>query len=140
MVVLREFLKLLALASDEIVIGLLLLVVLPEFGVDLPLWAVAVIIGLLVLKDLLVAPFVLRGGLSARPKTGPESLIGRISLVAEDLNPEGLVKVDGELWSAECVNGTARKGEKVRIVAVNGAKVLVERPASRGSALSPRDG
>ena len=81
-------------------------------------------------KDFLIAPFILHGGLNARPQTGSEGLIGRTAVVVEDLNPEGLVRIENELWSAECVNGTARRGEVVVIVGVGGAKVLVERRAS----------
>ncbi|NJF25528.1 NfeD family protein [Thermococcus sp. Bubb.Bath] len=120
--------KFLLLSVDEIIVGLFLVWVLPGFGVEVPLWAVASVIGVLIFKDILVAPFILRGGLSARPRAGSESLVGRIALVVEDLDPEGLVKVDGELWSAECIKGSARRGEVVKIVGVSGSKVLVERP------------
>ncbi|WP_232461734.1 NfeD family protein [Thermococcus pacificus] len=135
----RNFITLLALAADEIAVGLFLLIVLPRFGVEVPLWAVAVIIGILLVKDFLIAPFVLRGGLSVRPQTGPESLIGKTAVVVEDLAPEGLVKIDGELWSAECIKGTAKRGEKVVIVGVKGTRVLVERRASPELGQLPRD-
>ncbi len=126
----KNFLKFLALMADEVIVGLFLLLVLPGFGIGVPVWTVAVVIGILLAKDLLVAPFILRGGLSARPETGSESLIGRTALIVEDLTPEGLVKVDGELWSAECINGTARRGESVVIISVSGARVLVKRRES----------
>ncbi|WP_297435921.1 NfeD family protein [Thermococcus sp.] len=123
----KNFLKFLALMADEVIVGLFLLLVLPGFGIDVPIWTAAVVIGILLAKDVLVAPFVLRGGLNTRPETGSESLIGRTAVIVEDLTPEGLVKVDGELWSAECINGTARWGESVEIISVSGAKVLVKR-------------
>ncbi|WP_457751380.1 NfeD family protein [Thermococcus sp.] len=122
-----EPLKLLALAADEIIVGLFLLVVLPAAGIDIPLPMTAAIILALLIKDFLIAPFVLRGGLSARPKTGPESLIGKEALVIEELSPEGVVKVEGEMWKAECLNGNAERGESVTIVGLKGAKLLVER-------------
>ncbi|WP_297069659.1 NfeD family protein [Thermococcus sp.] len=122
-----RFLKLLVLAADEVIAGFFLLLVLPGFGVKVPLPIVAVVIGFLVLKDFIIAPFILKGGLEGRPHTEPESLLGREALVVEDLNPEGLVKVDGELWSAECINGTAKRNDVVRIKGVEGTKLLVER-------------
>lgn len=122
-----EPLKLLALAADEIIVAIFLLIILPGLGIDVPLPAVALVLGVLLLKDFLIAPFVLRGGLSARPKTGPESLIGKEALVIEELSPEGVVKVEGEMWRAECLNGNARRGESVTIVGIKGAKLLVER-------------
>jgi len=125
-----EPLKLLALAADEIIVAIFLLIILPGLGIDVPLPAVALVLAVLILKDFLIAPFVLRGGLSARPKTGPESLIGKEALVIEELSPEGVVKVEGEMWRAECLNGNAERGESVTIVGIKGAKLLVELPAS----------
>ncbi|MCD6372949.1 MAG: NfeD family protein [Thermococcus sp.] len=122
-----ELPKLLALAADEIIVAIFLVVILPALGIDVPLSAVAAVIGVLLLKDFLIVPFVVRGGLVKRPETGPESLIGHEALVVEDLSPEGVVKVRGEFWRAECLNGTARRGERVKVVDVRGTKVLVER-------------
>ncbi|WP_297417182.1 NfeD family protein [Thermococcus sp.] len=136
----RSLLKFMALMADEVVVGLFLIWVLPSFGVELPLWVVAVVIAVLLAKDFRVVPFILRGGLSAKPQIGSESLIGRTAMVVEDLNPRGLVKVADELWSAKCVNGTARKGEVVVIVGVSGAKILVERRASPEPGQLPLDG
>ena len=122
-----EVAKLLALAADEIIVAVFLLLILPALGIDVPLPVTALLIAVLILKDFLIAPFVLRGGLSARPKTGPESLVGKEALVVEDLSPEGIVKVEGELWRAECITGSAKAGERVRVVSVKGAKLLAER-------------
>ncbi|WP_297501162.1 NfeD family protein [Thermococcus sp.] len=136
----RSLLKFMALMADEVVVGLFLIWVLPSFGVKVPLWVVAVVIAVLLAKDFRVVPFILRGGLSTRPQIGSESLIGRTAVVVEDLKPEGLVKVDGELWSAVCLNGNAMRGEKVAIVRVRGTRVLVERRASPEPGQLPRDG
>jgi len=130
----RNFPKLLTLIADEVIAGLFPLLVLPSFGIKVPLWAVAVVIAVLLAKDVAVAPYIIGGGLERKPEVGPESLIGRTAVVVEDLTPEGLVRIDGELWRAECVNGTARKCEKVVIAGVRSAKVLVERRVS----LEPR--
>ncbi|NJE04997.1 NfeD family protein [Thermococcus sp. M36] len=132
-------LKFLAISADELIAAVFLLLVLPEMGINIPLAVSAVILVALILKDLLVAPFVLGGGAEKRPEAGPESLIGRAATVVEDLAPEGLVKLAGELWTAECINGTAKKGESVRVVGVRGAKVLVELPASPEPSRPPRD-
>ncbi|AEK73814.1 Nodulation efficiency protein D related protein (nefD) [Thermococcus sp. 4557] len=124
---LRDVLKLLALMADEIIVGVFIFLILPEIGVEIPLWAGLLVIAALLAKDFLIAPFVLGGGANKKPEVGPERLIGRTALVVEDLSPEGVVKLDGELWKAECLNGTAGMGEKVKIVSVMGTKVLVER-------------
>jgi len=124
-----RLLKLIALIADEIIVGVFLLVVLPALGIWVPVLVMGLILGILLVKDVLIAPYVLGGGLEKRPKAGPESLVGRTAVVVEDLSPEGLVKLDGELWRARCLHGTARRGEKVRVVEVDGTKLLVERRA-----------
>ncbi|WP_297514521.1 NfeD family protein [Thermococcus sp.] len=124
-----RLLKLIALIADEIIVGVFLLVVLPALGIEVPVLIIGLILGILLVKDVLIAPYVLGGGLEKRPKAGPESLVGRTAVVVDDLSPEGLVKLDGELWRARCLHGTARRGEKVRVVEVDGTKLLVERRA-----------
>ncbi|NJE09523.1 NfeD family protein [Thermococcus sp. MAR1] len=123
----RNLLRFLALMADEVIVGIFIFLILPGIGVEIPLWAGLLVIAVLLAKDFLIAPFVLGGGADKRPETGPESLMGRTALVVEDLSPEGVVKIDGELWKAECMNGTAKAGEGVRVVSVRGTKVLVER-------------
>ncbi len=125
---LSEAPKLLALTADEIIVVAFLLFILPALGIKVPLPVTLLIIAVLVLKDFLIAPFVLRGGLRAKPSAGPESLVGKEALVIEDLSPEGVIKVAGEMWRAECLNGEAKVGNRVRIVGVEGAKLLVECP------------
>ncbi|ASJ13023.1 NfeD family protein [Thermococcus thioreducens] len=122
-----NLLKLLALMADEVIVGIFIFLILPGVGIEIPLWAGLPLMLLLLAKDFLIAPFVLGGGADKRPETGPESLMGRTALVVEDLSPEGVVKIDGELWKARCLNGTAKAGEGVRVVSVRGTKVLVER-------------
>ena len=123
----KRILKLLALALDEVAAILIMVFLLPSLGIRLPLWVVALTVAVLLLKDVLVAPYVLGGGLERKPSTGAEALVGRTAVVVEDLSPEGLVKLDGELWRAKCLHGTARRGEKVRVVKVRGTKLIVER-------------
>ena len=125
-----RLLKLIALMADEILVAIVLLAVLPALGIEVPVLIIGLILGVLIVKDVLIAPYVLGGGLEKRPQAGPESLVGRTAVVVEDLSPEGRVKLDGELWRAKCLHGTARRGEKVRVVGIEGTKLLVEPPAS----------
>jgi len=82
-----RLLKLLALMADEVAVLLILVVILPSFGVHVPLWIAVVVISFLLLKDFLIAPYVLGGGLERKPSTGAEALVGRIAVVVEDLSP-----------------------------------------------------
>ncbi|MGA3287548.1 MAG: nodulation protein NfeD [Bacteroidota bacterium] len=61
-----------------------------------------------------------------KPTTGVEGLIGQSGDVVEILKPEGVVRVNGEFWNAESLSGTIEKGNRIRVVRINGLKLLVE--------------
>jgi membrane protein implicated in regulation of membrane protease activity len=63
-----------------------------------------------------------------RVQMGPETLVGGVGLVVTPCLPEGQVRIEGELWSARCDAG-ADAGEEVRVVALEGLTLLVERAA-----------
>lgn len=61
---------------------------------------------------------------------GVEAIEGSTAVVLEQVDASrGLVKVDGELWSARAYDGTEvyAPGERVRVIEVRGATVLVWR-------------
>jgi membrane-bound serine protease (ClpP class) len=61
-----------------------------------------------------------------KPVTGKEGLIGETAVVCQDLNPEGLVKVSGEIWKAVSADGKRiKKGQKVKIISLEGLTLLV---------------
>ncbi len=62
-----------------------------------------------------------------RPEAGKEELIGEVGEVVEDLDPEGVIKLHGELWKARSRDGRViRVGEEVKVVEVNGLVLTVE--------------
>lgn len=61
--------------------------------------------------------------------TNAFSLIGKIGLVIEDINEvegTGQIKVESEVWSAKTNQGLIKKGTQVKILSIDGVKVLVE--------------
>jgi len=61
-------------------------------------------------------------------QTGKEEMVGEVGKVVQELNPEGMVKIHGELWKAESRKGEPIKpGEKVRVVGMRGLTLVVER-------------
>lgn len=61
-----------------------------------------------------------------KAQTGKEEMIGEIGRVVQDLNPEGMVKIRGELWRAESKDGRPIKvGERVKVVEVRGLTLIV---------------
>jgi membrane protein implicated in regulation of membrane protease activity len=63
-----------------------------------------------------------------RVQMGPETLVGSIGRVVTPCSPLGQIRVQGELWRANCPEG-AGAGEEVRVVALDGLTLLVERGA-----------
>lgn len=65
--------------------------------------------------------------LRAKPISGKESLIGKIGVAKSSLEPEGIVHVDGEEWTAESEEGIIEQGEKVVVISIDGLKLRVKR-------------
>lgn len=59
-----------------------------------------------------------------RVTTGLEALVGVHGEAATDLNPEGLIRLRGELWVAEA-RQPVPKGERVEVLDARGMKLLV---------------
>jgi membrane protein implicated in regulation of membrane protease activity len=62
-------------------------------------------------------------------KTNVDAMAGKLALVEEDVNhaiPTGVAKINGQLWTARMEDpaATAKKGEWVEIVRVEGAKLI----------------
>ena len=62
-------------------------------------------------------------------KTNAFSIIGKTALVIKDIdsiNGVGQIKVDGEVWSAEGINGSnIEKGTKVEVKEIDGVRAIV---------------
>ena len=59
-----------------------------------------------------------------KPTTGREGMIGEKGVAITAINPEGDINVHGEIWKATS-DERIRKGEKVRVLAVDGLEVKV---------------
>jgi membrane-bound serine protease (ClpP class) len=64
--------------------------------------------------------------------TGSEGLIGARGEVREDLDPEGLVSVWGEVWRARAEGEPIPRGESVEVLEVNNLRLRVRRAAADG--------
>ena len=84
--------------------------------------------------------FVLQRALSAQRQpvaTGAQGLLGELGVAATALNLDGKVFVHGELWDADS-RRPVPQGQKVRIVHVEGLRLLVEpQEPAEGSAATP---
>lgn len=59
------------------------------------------------------------------PATGESTLVGAIAVVRHPLDPEGMVFLQGELWQATSTDGTVGRGEMVRVLSVDGLRLMV---------------
>ena len=53
------------------------------------------------------------------------SVEGAEGTAQTDLAPSGIVRVRGENWSADCVNGSVKAGGRVQVIKVNGVRLEV---------------
>lgn len=62
-----------------------------------------------------------------KPVTGIEGIIGETGETVTDLSPEGQIMVHGEIWNAECLDGSVNKGTKVKVEKVINLKLIVRK-------------
>jgi len=110
---------------EEIAIAVIALMVLPNYNVNVPVIVlVLIMIGWLVLSVLLF--IVGNRALLREPVNDPEAIIGKRGVAVEEINPQGLVKIQGELWGAQSAEKIA-VGEEVIVVGYTGIKLKVTR-------------
>ena len=74
--------------------------------------------------------FVIGMGLKAQrkvPVTGTQGMVGEIGEAFTPLQPEGRVRIRGELWSAISLDGDIEQGTKVRTEAIENLKLKVRK-------------
>jgi membrane-bound serine protease (ClpP class) len=64
---------------------------------------------------------------SRKPTTGIEGIIGEIGETISNLEPEGQIRIHGELWNAESLDGSVSKGTKVKVTQVSNLKLMVRK-------------
>jgi membrane protein implicated in regulation of membrane protease activity len=111
--------------------GWLLLTLILWLLVDhtaVPLWASVALFAAWVLKDLAVYPWV-RRAYENDAKTGTERFIGAKAIAQERLDPEGYVKINGELWKARADpdDHPIAPQAVVKVQAARGMTLIVER-------------
>jgi len=93
-------------------------------AIRVPLWLMVVA----TLGSILFFGFAMTVALRSRERihTAQVGLVGLVGEARSDLNPEGGVLVKGSLWRARTMDGTIRKGSRVRVRAVEGLILRVE--------------
>lgn len=105
-------------------IALALLVLPPWLGL------VAIVTGIVV--EVAEVGFWIRFLRRYRVRTGSEGLIGSVAEVVETLDPEGRVRLRGEIWRARGPRSSpSTVGERVEVTGVDGLTLEVGAPVER---------
>ena len=100
------------------VLALLLFYYLP-FETALPIYGIILIISGF-------CYYIMFKSMRMKAKIGMETRIGKEALVIEDIDPEGKVQIDSEIWDATGRGRRFRKGERVRVCGYEGLMLVVE--------------
>ena len=109
---------------DEIAIGIALILLLHYF-MNLGWWVYGIII--MALVAILSFKFYVFYPQFRKPKTGKEGMIGLSGRVVDPLNPEGQVKIGGEIWKAKSIESGIDEGEEVEVMDMEGSELLVRK-------------
>jgi len=111
------------LLIDEILIAAIIIVVLWRLGVQIPVWAYVLTGGAFAG----LYWFLYRILLDQRRKSpvSSESIVGQRARCMTALDPEGLVRVQGETWKAVSRCGAVAEGAEVTVEALKGLRLVV---------------
>jgi membrane-bound serine protease (ClpP class) len=62
-----------------------------------------------------------------KPTTGTEGIMGETGEAISDLDPEGQIRIHGEIWNAESLDGPVSKGTKVKVIQISNLKLTVRK-------------
>ncbi len=88
------------------------------------------VIATVVILTFLFFTFAIGLGIKAqkrKPTTGSEGLVNETGEAITDLNPNGSVKVHGEIWKAESIDGEIPTGSKIVVTGVSNLKLKIKK-------------
>ncbi|NIO06195.1 MAG: hypothetical protein GTN74_16800 [Proteobacteria bacterium] len=116
------------LAQLPALVVLASILVLVRRWVDLSWWFVCGIVALWMIKDVALFPFVWRSYAGTDQPRNTHLMLGARGTVEDPLAPAGYVRVHGELWRAEVIEGSPSigRGQGVRVRGTRRLTLLVE--------------
>jgi len=99
---------------------------LPQLDIHIPLAALIAVM----VAWAAFAVFIYRKGTQAlrkKPVVGLSDMVGSKGKVVNRLDPQGMVRIKGELWEAISVGGRVNTGKEVTVVGQDGLKLIVRR-------------
>ena len=106
---------------------LALILYLIRLWVQMPAWLIWGMVGLWVVKDVILFPFVWRSYDQDRLGDA-NSMVGLHGVAKDRLAPSGYVEVHGELWQAEVMEGAppVESGKGIRVRGIRGLTLIVQ--------------
>ena len=95
----------------------------PGFNVSVD-WRVAVTIAVATGLFFVFALGMALRGKGNQPTTGREGMIGEKGIAMTAIDPEGDIKIHGEIWKAFS-DEKIRKGDKIKVIAVDGLELKI---------------
>jgi membrane-bound ClpP family serine protease len=95
--------------------------------VNLPIWFICGLIAFMVIKDIVLFPFVWRAYDPDSPGL-TNTMEGARGIALSDLHPSGYVEIGAERWKAEVIEGSLpiRRGQTVKVCGIRGLTLLVQ--------------
>ena len=95
--------------------------------VDLPIWFICGLIAFMVIKDIVLFPFVWRAYDPDSPGLS-NTMQGARGIALNDLHPSGYVEIGAERWQAEVIEGSPpiSRGQAVRVREIRGLTLIVQ--------------
>jgi len=87
------------------------------------------VVALFVILTVLFFAFAITLGIKAqksKPTTGTQGLLKSFGEAITDLNPDGEVRIHGEIWNAESIEGKIEAKSKVEVVEIQNLKLKVK--------------
>jgi membrane-bound ClpP family serine protease len=122
----RLILAILSSLLEEAALVAVVLWGLPRLGIHLPLAVLIALMAALAAYDVITYRIGSRA-LKRKPMAGLSDMVGSKGKAVSPLDPEGLVKIKGELWRSSSARGRINAGEEVIVVGQEGLKLIVRR-------------
>ncbi len=123
---------------EEVVLMAIVLWLLPHFNINIPLWALGILMVALAVYSYTMYR-VGRPTFLLKPRVSAEAIIGNEGKVIKRLAPEGYVKVQGVLWKATCNEAELEIGDEIVVVDIEGLKLFVSPKEKAVKTFEPRN-
>jgi membrane-bound ClpP family serine protease len=128
----RLVVAIITVTIEEAALAAVVLLLLPRFDINVPLGGLVALMLLLLIISVVLYRIGSRA-LRTRPVISLPDMTGATGKVISPLDPEGMVRIKGELWAARSIDGVLDSGREVIVVGQDSLKLVVRSTSSGGS-------